>query len=130
MLERVGPNISFGKAGAEKESIYWTSAKQKSPLLTTLVPAVSTFVSAESFKLQTHIKSSLLLEDLLDGQVALVGRSGAWWKASLPDERVQGLILRYFSMECPDDEASRECSNLIEAVGLQETGDDDRCLTG
>ena len=59
-----------------------------------LAPAVSTFICAESFELQTHIESSLLFKDLLDGQVALVCRPGTWWKASLPDKSVQSLALR------------------------------------
>lgn len=61
---------------------------------TMLAPAVSTFIFAEFLELQTHIESSLLFKDLLDGQVALVRRPGAWWKASLPDESVQSLTFR------------------------------------
>lgn len=58
-----------------------------------LAPAVSTFICAESLELQAHIKGSLLFKDLLDGQVALVCRPGAWWKASLLDKSVQSLAL-------------------------------------
>jgi hypothetical protein len=128
MLERVGPDISFGKAGAGKESIYWASAKQRIQMLTMLAPAVSTFIRAESFELQTHIKSTLLFKDLLDSEIALVCRPGTRRKTSFPDESVQSLTLRYFSIRYPD-EAALECSNLIVAVGLQEAGDDDCCLT-
>jgi hypothetical protein len=53
-----------------------------------LAPTVSTFISAEFLELQTHIKSSLLFEDLLDGQITLVRRPGTWWKAGFLDERV------------------------------------------
>jgi len=62
--------------------------KTKQQMLTVVTPAVSTFICAESFELQAHIKGSLLFEDLLDGQIALVCRPGAWWKASLPDKSI------------------------------------------
>jgi hypothetical protein len=94
-----------------------------------LAPTASTFICAKFFELQAHIKSSLLFKDLLESQIALIRRSGTWWKASFLDERVQSLTLRQFSMRCPGDEAAWECSNLIVAVGLQEAGDDDCCLT-
>ena len=129
MLERVGPDISFGKTGAGKESIYWASVKQRIQMLTMLAPAVSAFIRAESFELQTHIKSALLFKDLLDSEIALVCRPGTWRKTSFPDESVQCLTLKYFSIRYSDDEVALECSNLIVAVGLQEAGDDDCCLT-
>lgn len=94
-----------------------------------LAPTVSTFISAEFLELQTHIKSPLLFKDLLDGQITLVRRPGTWWKAGFLDEGIQSLTLRRFSKRRPGDEAAWECSNLIVAIGLQEAGDDDCCLT-
>jgi hypothetical protein len=120
---------SAGRVLGRNQYIGLRQNKTKKQSFTVLAPAVSTFISAEFFKLQTHIKSSLLFEDLLDGQITLVRRPGTWWKASFFDERVQSLTLRRFSMRRPGDEAAWECSNLIVAVGLQEAGDDDCCLT-
>jgi hypothetical protein len=79
MLERVGPDISFGNAGAGKESIYWTSGKQKNWSFTMLAPTASTFICAKFFELQAHIKSSLFFEDFLESQITLICRSSTWW---------------------------------------------------
>lgn len=95
-----------------------------------LGPTMSAIICAESFELQAHVKGSLLFEDLLDGQIALICRSSTWWEASFPDKSIQSLTLKHFSMRCPDDEAWRRVfSNLIVAVGLQKAGHDNCCLT-
>ena len=73
--------------------------------LTMLAPTTSAIVCAKPFELQAHVKGPLLLEDLLDGQVASVRRSGTWRKAGFFNECVQSLTWKHFSMRCPDDGA-------------------------
>lgn len=95
-----------------------------------LAPTMSAIICAKSFELQAHVKGSLLFEDFLDGQIALICRSSTRWEAGFPDKSIQSLVLKHLSMRCPDDEARQGMiSNLIVAVGLQEAGDDDCCLT-
>lgn len=65
-----------------------------------LAPTLSAIVCAKSLELQAHVKGSLLFEDFLDGQIALVRRSGTWWKASFPDKSIQSLAWKHFSMRC------------------------------